>query len=72
MHFSPSGVTFNATNTPANGRKICGPGSNAEDGGDAGGMVLTLQAGADICVLYGNYGAPGGIGANLSSFGARQ
>ena len=73
MHFAPSGVSFNATNTPADGPKICGPGSNAEDGGDVGGLVLTVQAGADICVLYGNYGAPGGIGpTSQSSFGARQ
>jgi len=73
MHFAPVGVTFNATNTPADGPKICGPGSNAEDGGDVGGMVLSVQAGADICVLYGNYGAAGGIGpTNLSSFGVRQ
>jgi hypothetical protein len=73
MHFGPSGVNFNASNTPADGPKICGPGSNAEDGGDVGGMVLSVQAGADICVLYGNYGAPGGIGpTNLSSFGVRQ
>ncbi len=73
MHFAPVGVTFNATNTAADGPKICGPGSNAEDGGDVGGLVLSVQAGADICVLYGNYGAPGGIGpTNLSSFGVRQ
>jgi hypothetical protein len=36
-------------------------------------LVLSVQAGADICLLYGNYGQPGGIGpTNLSSFGARQ
>jgi hypothetical protein len=73
MHFAPVDVNFNATNTPADGPKICGPGSNAEDGGDVGGMVLSVQAGADICVLHGNYGAPGGIGpTSQSSFGARQ
>ena len=72
-HFAPSGVTFNATNTPADGPKVCGPGSHSEDGGDVGGIVLNLQAGADICVLYGNYGQPSGIGpTNLSSFGVRQ
>jgi hypothetical protein len=73
MHFAPVGVSFNATNTPADGPKICGAGSNDEDGGDVGGLVLSVQAGADICLLYGNYGQPGGIGpTNLSSFGARQ
>jgi len=73
MHFAPVGIGFNATNTPADGPKVCGPGSNAEDGGDVGGLVLSLQAGADICVLYGNYGASGGIGpTSQSSFGARQ
>jgi len=72
-HFAPSGVTFNATNTPADGPKVCGPGSNPEDGGDVGGITLSLQAGADICVLHGNYGQPGGIGpTNLSSFGVHQ
>jgi hypothetical protein len=74
MHFAPVGVTFNGTNTPADGPKICGPGSNAEDGGDVGGLVLSIQAGADICVLMnGSYGAPGANGpTNQSSFGARQ
>jgi len=73
MHFAPYGVNFNATNTPSDGPKICGPGGNAEDGGDVGGLVLSVQAGADICVLYGNYGTPGGIGpTSLSAFGARQ
>jgi hypothetical protein len=73
MHFAPAGVNFNATNTPADGPKICGPGSNGEDGGDVGGLVLSVQAGADICVLSGNYGQPGGIGpTSLSAYGARQ
>jgi Bacterial Ig-like domain (group 3) len=73
MHFAPSGVTFNATNTPADGPKVCGPGGNPEDGGDVGGLVLSVQAGADVCVLYNNYGVPGGIGpTSLSSFGTHQ
>ena len=73
MHFAPTGVTFNATNTAADGPKVCGPGSAPEDGGDVGGLVLGLQAGADICVLQNNYGAPNGTGpTNTASFGVRQ
>jgi len=73
MHFAPSGVNFNATNTAADGPKVCGPGSALEDGGDVGGLVLGLQAGGDFCVLQGNYGAPNGTGpTNTASFGVRQ
>jgi uncharacterized repeat protein (TIGR03803 family) len=73
MHFAPFGVSFNATNTAADGPKVCGAGSNPEDGGDVGGLVLGLQAGADFCVMNGNYGAPGGVGpTNTAPFGVRQ
>jgi len=73
MHFAPVGIDFNATNTASNGPKICGPGSNAEDGGDAGGVVMSVQAGADFCVLKNNYGLAGGVGpTNTAEFGARQ
>jgi hypothetical protein len=73
MHFAPFGVTFNATNTASDGPKVCGPGSVPEDGGDVGGSVLGLQAGADYCVLQGNYGAPTGTGpTDTASFGVRQ
>jgi hypothetical protein len=72
-HFAPFGVNFNATNTAADGPKVCGAGSNPEDGGDVGGMVLSLQAGADYCVLKGNYAAAGGVGpTNVAEFGVRQ
>lgn len=72
MHFAPTGVTFNATNRASDGPKVCGPGSAPEDGGDAGGLVLGLQAGADYCVLQGNYGAATGTGpTNTASFGPR-
>lgn len=72
-HFAPVFVNFNATNTAADGPNVCGAGSNPEDGGDVGGLVLSLQAGGDFCVLQGNYGVPGGIGpTSLASFGVRQ
>lgn len=73
MHFAPVGIDFNATDTASDGPKVCGAGSNPEDGGDVGGLVLSLQAGADFCVLQNNYGAAGGIGpTNTASFGVRQ
>ena len=73
MHFAPVGITFNATNTAADGPKVCGPGATPEDGGDVGGLELSLQAGADYCVLRGNYGTAAGVGpTNTASFGARQ
>jgi hypothetical protein len=73
IHFAPFGVTFNATNTASDGPKVCGAGSNPEDGGDVGGLVLGLQAGADFCVMNGNYGAPGGVGpTDTASFGVHQ
>jgi hypothetical protein len=72
-HFAPFGVNFNATNTASDGPKVCGPGSNPEDGGDAGGLVFSLQAGADFCVLTNTYGSSGGVGpTNTASFGIRQ
>jgi uncharacterized repeat protein (TIGR03803 family) len=73
MHFAPFGVTFNATNTASDGPKVCGAGSAPEDGGDVGGLVLGLQAGADFCVLQDNYGAPNGTGpTDIAPFGVRQ
>lgn len=72
-HFSPVFVNFNVGNVSADGNRVCGAGSNAEDGGDVGGLVFTLQTGADYCVLKGNYGVPGGVGpTSTSSFGVRQ
>lgn len=72
-HFAPVDIVFNATDTAADGPKVCGPGSDPEDGGDVGGIVLSLQAGADYCVMKGNYGVAGGDGpTNTASFGVRQ
>jgi hypothetical protein len=53
--------------------KACGVSSNPEDGGDVGGLVLGLPAGADFCIVRGNYGVAGGVGpTNAASFGVRQ
>lgn len=72
-HFAPVDIVFNATNTASDGPKVCGAGSNPEDGGDVGGLVFGLQAGADYCVLKGNYGVAGGVGpTNTAAFGVRQ
>jgi hypothetical protein len=72
-HYAPVFVNFNATNTASDGTKVCGAGSNPEDGADSGGLVFTQQAGGDFCVLKGNYGASGGVGpTNTASFGVRQ
>jgi hypothetical protein len=81
-HYAPVFINFNAGNTPSDGSAVCGA---PEAGGDAGGMVFTVQAGADYCVLKGNYGDPvngrgpintllgGKTNANLGSdFGVRQ
>jgi len=73
MHFAPVGVNFNATNTAADGPKVCGAGSATEDGGELGGLVLSLQAGADYCIMKGNYGTATGTGpTNTASFGVHQ
>ena len=72
-HFAPSGFNFNSGNVASDGPAVCGPNSNPEAGGDNGGLVFTLQAGADYCVLKGNYNAAGGVGpTNTASFGIRQ
>lgn len=72
-HFSPVDIVFNASNTASDGSKVCGAGSNPEDGGDVGGLVLTLQAGADFCVLKGDYGTSGAVGpTDAAAFGVRQ
>jgi hypothetical protein len=72
-HYAPAFVNFSATNTASDGTRVCGAGSAPEDGADSGGLVFSQQAGADYCVLKGNYGASGGIGpTNTASFGIRQ
>jgi hypothetical protein len=76
-HFAPSFINFNSTNTPSDGQRVCGAGASPEDGGDVGGLVFAQQAGADYCVLKGNYNSPGSVGnpngpTNEASFGIRQ
>jgi hypothetical protein len=72
-HYAQSFVNFNAGNVASDGPLVCGSGSNPEDGSDVGGLVFTLQSGADYCVLKGNFGAAGGVGpTNTASFGVRQ
>ena len=72
-HFARPFINFNATNTASDGTRVCGAGSNPEDGGDVGGLVMSLQAGADYCVLKNNYGLAGGVGpTNTASFGVLQ
>jgi hypothetical protein len=68
-HYAPTFVNFNSGNVASTG--ICGA---PEAGGDAGGMVFALQAGADYCVLKGNYGNTStGVGpTNTATFGVRQ
>jgi hypothetical protein len=83
-HFVPPFINFNHdcpvtgcyTNRAADGTRVCGPSMNGvpgEDGGDVGGLVFSQQAGADFCILKGNYGEQGGVGpTNTASFGVRQ
>jgi ABC-type phosphate transport system substrate-binding protein len=72
-HFARPFINFNAGNVASDGPRVCGAGSNNEDGGDVGGIVMSLQAGADYCVLKNNYGAAGGVGpTNTASFGVTQ
>ena len=68
-HYAPLYVNFNDGNVASDGN--CG---TTEAGGDVGGMVFTLQAGADFCVLNNNYGDPfSGVGpTNTAPFGVRQ
>ena len=72
-HFGPlPGVTD--AYTPSQGPRVCGSSSGAiEAGGDAGGIVTTLQAGSDFAVLKGNYGTSSCVGiTNAASFGVHQ
>ena len=78
-HYSPVFVNYNATNTPSAGPSVCGvvgpPSGPAEAGGDAGGLVFSMQAGADYCILKGFYGDINngvGITDKGTSFGVRQ
>jgi hypothetical protein len=72
-HYAPVFTNFSATNVASDGTRVCGAGSNPEDGADSGGLVFSQQAGADFCVAKGNYGASGGVGpTNTASFGVHQ
>jgi hypothetical protein len=56
------------------GPRVCGSGSGSiEGGGDAGGIVTSLQAGSDYAVLKNNYGTPSCVGiTDAASFGVHQ
>jgi hypothetical protein len=71
-HFSEAFVTD--AYTASQGPRVCGTSSGAiEAGGDAGGIVTSLQAGADYAVLKGNYGTSSCTGiTNAASFGFKQ
>jgi hypothetical protein len=70
QHFNLPIIT---DNTAADGPRVCGPSGAVEQGGDAGGMVLTLQAGADYAILKGNYNTSSCIGpTNTASWGVHQ
>ena len=56
------------------GPRVCGASSGSiEGGGDAGGIVTTLQAGSDYAVLKNNYGTSSCVGiTDAASFGVHQ
>jgi hypothetical protein len=63
-HFAPMTVDFNnawvghyPANTPSNG--VCNTAQLPEAGGDAGGMVYTLQAESDFCTINNSNGRTG-------------
>jgi hypothetical protein len=74
MHFAlPAFGIVNDIGAATNGGRVCGPAVTTETGGDAGGMVTTLQAGSDYAVLAGNYNTAACVGpTNTASFGVHQ
>lgn len=72
MHFAlPFGT--DAYSFVSDGPRVCGTSGPAESGGDAGGLVTTIQAGADYAVLKGNYNTSSCPGiTNAASFGTHQ
>ena len=59
--------------TASEGSRVCGPSGAVEAGGDAAGIVHSLQAGADYAVLKGNYNTSSCVGiTNTASFGVHQ
>jgi len=73
-HFAlPSFGIVNDAFTAAEGSRVCGASGKPEGGGDAGGVVTTLQAGSDFAVLSGNYNTSACTGiTNAASFGVHQ
>jgi ABC-type phosphate transport system substrate-binding protein len=64
---------FVAGATTSEGPRVCGASGPPETGGDAGGLVTTLQAGSDYAVLHSNYNTIGCTGiTNTASFGVHQ
>jgi hypothetical protein len=72
-HFQLAFVN-DAFSTASEGPRVCGASSGtSESGGDAGGLVTTLQAGSDFAVIKGNYGTSSCTGINnAASFGVHQ
>ena len=73
-HFTLPFVTDGTTTaTVSEGPRVCGPSGPAESGGDAGGVVTSLQAGSDYAVLHSNYNTASCTGiTNAASFGVHQ
>jgi ABC-type phosphate transport system substrate-binding protein len=59
--------------TPSQGPRVCGASGGPEAGGDAGGIVVSLQAGSDYAVLHGNYNTASCTGiTDTASFGVHE
>ena len=59
--------------TASGGPRVCGASGAPEAGGDAGGIVTSLQAGSDYAVLKGNYNTSSCTGiTDTASFGVHQ
>jgi hypothetical protein len=55
------------------GPRVCGASGGPEAGGDAGGIVTTLQAGSDYAVLKNNYNTASCTGiTDTASFGTHE
>jgi len=70
-HFA---LPFVADHYPASeGPRVCGASGGPEAGGDAGGIVTSLQAGSDYAVLKNNYNTSSCVGiTDSASFGVHQ
>jgi ABC-type phosphate transport system substrate-binding protein len=72
-HFGPLPGIADYYNLVSEGSRVCGAGGPPESGGDAGGIVTSLQAGADYAVLKSNYNTSTCTGiTNAAAFGVRQ